>query len=260
LQTHPVPKAITASTFFYHLDHIAAVGTSAATAAAAMSRHAELTMFVAPAPPEFSEQCKSSNGYVVIVSAVAFVDAPAEAAALLGRLESALPVDGCLGKHMGESMTMDGLLDLGGALWPEHHRYLADTLWSNTPPAQPLEALRAQFLRAPSRKSVAAYVIRTRSAEGAPASRDAAFSMTAESLLLCYAVWERTEDDAANAAWHREAIAALDQFAVGHYVGESDIVASPLRAERSYAPANWARLKALRQKYDPNSLFLDHFR
>ena len=84
--------------------------------------------------------------------------------------------------------------------------------------------------------------------------------MTAQSLLLCYAVWERAEDDATNAAWHREAIAALDRFAVGHYVGESDIVASPSRAERSYAPANWARLKALRQTYDPGGLFLNQFR
>jgi len=260
LQTYPLPKAITTSTFFYHLDHIAAVGTRAAIAAAAMSRQTELTMFVAPAPPEFAEQCRSSNGYIVIVSAVAFVDSSAEAAALLGELERALPADGCLGKQINESATLDGLLDLGGSLWPDHHRYLADTLWSNTPPAQSLDVLRARFLHAPSRRSVAACVIRTRSATNAPALPDAAFSMTAQSLLLCYAVWERAEDDATNAAWHREAIAALDRFAVGHYVGESDIVASPSRAERSYAPANWARLKALRQTYDPGGLFLNQFR
>ena len=57
--------------------------------------------------------------------------------------------------------------------------------------------------------------------------------MTAQALLLCYAVWEQAEDDPANAAWHREAIAALNGFAVGHYVGESDIVGTALRAERS---------------------------
>ena len=84
--------------------------------------------------------------------------------------------------------------------------------------------------------------------------------MTAQALLLCYAVWEREEDDPANAAWHSEAIAALDKFAVGHYVGESDIVTTALRAERSYAPANWKRLQLLREKYDPSGLFLGHFR
>jgi len=81
--------------------------------------------------------------------------------------------------------------------------------------------------------------------------------MTAQALLLCYAVWERAEDDAANAAWHRDAIAALDEFAAGHYVGEP---CAALRAERSYAPAKLKRLQLLREKYDPGGLFLGHFR
>ena len=83
--------------------------------------------------------------------------------------------------------------------------------------------------------------------------------MSANALLLCYAIWERPEDDAANAAWHRTTIAALDKYAVGHYVGESDIVADPARAERSYSKANWERLNALRRKYDPEGLFHGQF-
>jgi hypothetical protein len=75
--------------------------------------------------------------------------------------------------------------------------------------------------------------------------------MTGDALLLCYATWERPEDDAANRAWHRATIAALDKYAVGHYVGESDIVASRECAARSYSVANWERLKyiALRKHY-----------
>jgi FAD/FMN-containing dehydrogenase len=260
LETYPIPRAITASNFFYSLDRIAEVGTRVAAAAVSMPKQTELTVFVAPAPPQFAEQCKSSNGYVAIVNAVAFVDSPSEAAAILGKLETALPPEGCLGSRIGESMTMDGLLDLGGSLWPERHRYLADTLWSNAPAAQPLDTLRAHFARAPSPKSVAVYVVPTGVGEGSGALPDVAFSMTAKALLLCYAVWEREEDDPANAAWHSEAIAALDEFAVGHYVGESDIVTAALRAERSYAPANWKRLRLLREKYDPGGLFLGHFR
>ena len=260
LQTYPVPRAIARSNFVYSLDRIAEVGSRAAAAAASMPKQTELTVFLAPAPPQFADQCRSSNGYVAIVNAVAFVDTPSEAAAILGKLETALPLEGCLGKQTGESMTMDGLLDLGGSLWPERHRYLADTLWSNAPAAQPLEALRAHFLRAPSPKSVAVYVVPTGAGDGLGALPDVAFSMTAQALLLCYAVWERAQDDAANAAWHSQAIAALDEFAVGRYVGESDIVTAALRAERSYAPASWKRLQLLREKYDPSGLFLGHFR
>jgi len=47
----------------------------------------------------------------------------------------------------------------------------------------------------------------------------------------------------------------LDEYAIGHYVGESDIVADPRRAERSFSKPNWERLKMLRQKYDPDGLF-----
>jgi FAD/FMN-containing dehydrogenase len=83
--------------------------------------------------------------------------------------------------------------------------------------------------------------------------------MTARTLLLCYAIWPRPEDDGVNGLWHRETIAALDAFAVGHYAGESDIVAKPACAERSFAHANWQRLQALRRTYDPEGLFHGHF-
>jgi hypothetical protein len=46
--------------------------------------------------------------------------------------------------------------------------------------------------------------------------------------------WQRPEDDLANADGHRDLIAALDRFAVGRYVGVSDIATDPKRAETSF--------------------------
>jgi FAD/FMN-containing dehydrogenase len=77
--------------------------------------------------------------------------------------------------------------------------------------------------------------------------------------VLCDAVREPPEDDAAHDPWHRATIAALDQYAVGDDVGESDIIADPHRAERSYTKENWRRLRALWQQYDPEGLFHGHF-
>jgi hypothetical protein len=57
--------------------------------------------------------------------------------------------------------------------------------------------------------------------------------MMAKNLIVCYAILQRPEDDFANAGWHRDLIAALDEFVAGHYVGESDIVTDPKRAEAS---------------------------
>lgn len=259
LKLYPAPRAITTSTYCYPLQLIEEIGAWAASVASQLPREVELTIFIAPAPPDLAELCRSSNGFVAILSATAFLDREIEAAATLGLLENCPVVHECLQKEVNQPTPMDALLDLGSMLWPSGHRYLADTLWSNSSPAQQLATMRDYFLQAPSPKSLAAFVFPTGAERGAPVLPDAAFSMMAGTLLLCYAIWEGPQDDAANAAWHREAIAALDRFAVGHYVGESDIVAEPARAERSFAPANWQRLQSLRRTYDPDDLFHGHF-
>jgi FAD/FMN-containing dehydrogenase len=259
LKLYPVPQAITTSNYYYPLQRIEEVGAWAASIARQLPREVELTIFCAPALPALAERCRSSNGFVGILSATAFLDTHSEAAATLGLLESCPVSPDCLQKEVNQPTPLDALLDMGGMLWPERYRYLADTLWSDSPPAQQLATVREYFLRAPSSKSLAVCVFSTGAEGRAAVPPDAAFSMTAGTLLLCYAIWERPGDDAANAAWHRETIAALDPFAVGHYVGESDIVAEPARAERSFAHANWQRLQALRRQYDPDGLFHGHF-
>jgi FAD/FMN-containing dehydrogenase len=259
LKLYPVPRAITTSNYYYPLQRLEEVGAWAASIVRRLPREVELAIFCAPAPPALAEQCRSSNGFVGILSATAFLDTRSEATAILGLLESCPVLPECLQKEVNQPTPLDALLDMGGMLWPERHRYLADTFWSDSPPAQQLATVRDYFLQAPSPQSLAVCVFSTGAAGGAAPLPDATFSLTAETLLLCYAIWERPEEDAANAAWHRETIAALDPFAVGHYVGESDIVAAPARAARSFATANWQRLQSLRRQYDPEGLFHDHF-
>lgn len=259
LKLYPVPRAITTSNYYYPLQRIEEVGTWAASITERLPKEVELTIFFAPAPPSIAERCRSSNGFVCIVSATAFVDTVSEAAATLSILESCPVADECLQKEVNQPTPLEALLAMGGMLWPERHRYLADTLWSNSPPAQVLTTAREYFLRAPSPQSLAVFVLATGGSGSAVPLPDAAFSLRARALLLCYAIWERPEDDSANAAWHRETITALDPFAMGHYVGESDIVAHPERASRSFANANWQRLQSLRQQYDPEGLFHGHF-
>lgn len=259
LKLYSVPLAITTSTYYYPLQCIEEVSAWAGSIARQLPREVELTIFLAPAPPELAERCRSSNGFVGILSATAFHDTAREATKTLALLESGPVAHECLQKQVNQPTPLDALLDMGGMLWPERQRYLADTLWSDSSPAQQLATVRDCFLQAPSKKSLAACAFSTGAEAAAALLPDAAFSMTARTLLLCYAIWERPEDDAANAAWHRETIAALDRFAVGHYVGESDIVAERARTERSFAPANWKRLESLRRTYDPEGLFHGHF-
>jgi FAD/FMN-containing dehydrogenase len=251
--------AITTTNYYFALPQAERAGTWARSIANLLAKHVELTILFAPAPPPLAPRCASANGFVCIVSATAFVDTAGEAAAALEPVNNCPISSDCLQKELNLSTPLEALLEMGGALWPEHHRYLADTLWTNSPPARVFATLRDHFRRAPSAKSQTAFVLSTGKERDSSSLPDGAYSMTGDALMLCYAIWERPEDDAANGAWHRAMTADLDNFAVGHYVGESDIVADPRRAERSYAKANWERLQALRRNYDPDGLFHGHF-
>jgi FAD/FMN-containing dehydrogenase len=259
LKLYPVPRAITTSTYVYPLPHIEEIGVWAASVAGQLPSDVELTLFIASAPPDLIEQCRATNGFVCILSATAFLDTTREATAALSLLERCPVAHECLKKTVNQPNSFDSLLDLGAMLWPERHRYLADTLWSNSSPAQPLGIMCEQFLRAPSQRSLAVCVLSTGAGDNVAVRPDTAFSMTAKMLILCYAAWDRPDDDAANSAWHRQTVGMLDSFAVGHYVGESDIVAKPARAQQSFARANWQRLQSIRGKYDPENLFHEWF-
>ena len=219
------------------------------------SERGELTLFIAPAPPDLAERCRSSNGFVAILSATAFLDHESEATATLGLLESCPVAHECLRKEVDQPTPMDALLDLGSMLWPAGHRYLADTLWLDALPAQLLAIVREHFLRAPSPKSLAAFVFSTGAEGGAPVLPDAAF--LDEGRGRCSSVTRSGsggQDDAANAArgiarrWGPESVRG------GHYVGESDVVAEPTRTERSFAPRELQRLQSLRRTR-PDDLF-----
>jgi FAD/FMN-containing dehydrogenase len=259
VKLYPLPRAITTSNYFYPLASMDVVAGCAANIARQLPQAVELTMFCAPSPLPLAEACKSSNGFVATLSATAFADSTAEALAALAVLNESVRSHKSLHQTLNQSARIDDLLQLSGALWPEKHRCLADTCWSDSSPEETLAVVRNRFLCSPSQKSLAACVLTTGAMEASAKWLEGTLSMTARTLLLCYAIWERPEDDASNASWHGETIAELERFAVGHYIGESDIVADPRRAERSFAPLAWKRLTALRHKYDPDGLFHSGF-
>jgi FAD/FMN-containing dehydrogenase len=256
LKLYPAPAAITSSNYYYPIERIEEVGEWAGSIARKLPRQVEFVIMIIGAPPPIADRCKASNGFVCVVSGTAFADSPSAAASMLQALDTCPILDSCLMKELNAPATIDALHDLTLLLQPEHHRYLSDNLWTNSAPGKVLGLSREHFLRAPSPKAAQVFILPTGERRPLP---DAAYSMTGDALLMCYATWESPEDDAVNRAWHQATIAALDQHAIGHYVGESDIVGSPDRAARSYAPANWQRLNKLRQQWDPEGLFHGHF-
>src|SRR5262249_14248347 len=70
LELYPLPKAITSSTYIYALEDVENLARWAAQARAALRPAVELTLLLAPAPPEVSRTGKR----VVLVTGTAFVD------------------------------------------------------------------------------------------------------------------------------------------------------------------------------------------
>jgi FAD/FMN-containing dehydrogenase len=252
LRVYSAPQAITTSNYYYPLALAEKVAEWAADIASDLPRHVELTLLIAMAPPTIADRCQPSNGLACMVSATAFVNTAGEAASELGVMERCPLIGDCLLKEPNLPTPIGALHDVGATFWPEEHRYAADTLWTDSP-AEAFATAARHLLHRPSSKSFLGLVFST----GPERAQfpDAAYSMTADALALCYGIWERAADDEANIAWHRRTIAALDELAVGYYVGESDILADPRRAERSFSKLSWERLKRLRDKYDPERLF-----
>jgi len=255
LRLYPAPRAIVTSNYFYPLECAQSVGAWASELARKLPKQVELTVFITAAPPAIADRCRSARGLAMLVSATSFSTSASEAASTLSALESCPAANACLLKEPNVATPIDALLDMGGMAWPERHHFLADTLWTDSSLGEVLASARDRFLEAPSTKSLLVAVPSTGARAPLP---DGAYSMNGEALLLSYAIWD-DESYAANARWHRATVAALDRFAIGHYVGESDIVADPRRVERCYSPAAWKRLHELRRKYDPEGRFAAHF-
>jgi FAD/FMN-containing dehydrogenase len=253
LRVFAAPGAIATSTFYYPLEMASEIGEWAGTIAREVLKQVELTISISAAPQAIADSSGSSKRWVCSVSGTAFAESTSAAASMLSILESRPPTANCLQKATNLATPIEALHAMNALSTPAEHRYLTDTLWTKSPAASVLAASRAHFMQAPSSKSIQLLSFSTgREHLQLP---DCAYSMSGDALVICSAAWERADADEANAAWHRATIAALDQFAIGHYIGETDIIGDPTRAERSYSKASWTRLKELREKYDPYGLF-----
>ncbi len=255
LRLYPLPQAIHSSVYYYPVGRVQEVGAWLGTIADRLPKFVELSVFLLTAPPALAARCASSGGKVCMVTANAFASTPAEAAAALAPLDTCPVLPECLAQTICEPTPFQSLFDTSGSMWPENHRSQVETLWSSRPTVELLVAIRDHFLRTPSAKTLVLFAIYPGWAEGAPPRKDAAFSMAARTYGGLWTTWERAADDAANIAWHREAMTIVKRFTAGHYLGETDIVDDPARAEASFAPASFTRLQSLRRQYDPEGLF-----
>jgi FAD/FMN-containing dehydrogenase len=259
LNLYPRPQAIHTSTYYYPLSKVREVADWFSDAAETMPRNVEMTMFYVSAPEDLLDQCRSDGGKVCMLTAGVFADTKEEAVQTLGALERGGYSSNCLKKIVAVPSSFDDLFTASGNMWPELLRSKVESLWSNSKPGDILCALRDHFIKTPNAKTVLLFALYPEWRNGVASREDLALSQAARVYGGPWTMWDNAEDDAANVEWHRKCCEILKPFATGRYLGESDIIDDPSRAEEAFSASHWQRLKQLKIKYDPEGLFHGFF-
>ena len=136
---------------------------------------------------------------------------------------------------------------------PEGCRYIADNAWVDGPPERVVPAIRHIFTDLATPHSYSLFF------SMAPLRKlpDMAFSLQTEIYIATYAVYEADREDLDRPM--REFITnqmrKLEPITVGQYIGDSDFTARQLKF---MADENWKRLLDIRDKYDPDRLFIGY--
>lgn len=144
-----------------------------------------------------------------------------------------------------------GMMMKGGerTLFLPNTRWTADSMWMDTPIEPLLPALRRIAETQPAAPSHALWLN-----WNGPAKRpDMAFSLEARTYLALYGgLRSSTVANPADESWATDHMRALQEHSVGIQLADENLGRRPAPF---MAPANLARLDALRLRYDPDGLF-----
>jgi FAD/FMN-containing dehydrogenase len=257
LRVYPAPKVLGLSIYVYPLDQLETIVPWLKFTVGSLAPSVEMMSLMSQPPPSVRGQLADPSARYFNLWPVAFGDSQEENAAALAPFESAPGLDRALVRQFNASVSWSDLFAIEAAAFPEPARYDVEVAWSNADPLAVLSDLRTRLARAPSPDTQILAAI-TPPPTVDPTAREMAYSLAAPLYVTSYCIWKDAADDAVNMAWQRETARALEQFAVGHYIGETDLTASPTRAAESFAPGVWERLQAVRQQYDPQGVFFGH--
>jgi FAD/FMN-containing dehydrogenase len=252
LRLRHLPPAIMTTRYAFPVADVEDVARWADEVAAALPANVELSVALATA--DRGPDAGSAPPPVVVVTATAFSCAWTEAIRCLEPLRDCPFGRRALIRQVDQPTPFTVLFGGAEALWPAGRRTAADSHWVDDGFGAVLPAVARHIEGAPSAESLIVAAL----APGGPAHApvpETAFTPLGRIHLGCYAMWRDPSADEANLTWLRETAAAAAPFAAGHYVAEADLTAGPHRARRSFTPAAWDRLQAVRAAYDPDGVF-----
>jgi FAD/FMN-containing dehydrogenase len=257
LQLYPLPKAIASCTYVYPLDQLEAIIPWLAQTAPRLSSNVEQLLLMAPPHPSIAAALDDPGRRYLTLWPTAFGDSLEETAAALAPLDACPVRDRALLRQFNVPVTFEDLFDVEAAVFPVGHRYDVEIIWSDADPLAVLPALRDRLAQAPSPKAEVLVAV-TGPSTIDPRAREMAYSLAAPLYIGCFTMWDDAADDEANVRWHRETVQSLQPITSGHYIGETDLTASPTRAAHCFGPGVWERVRAVQRQYDPDGVFHTH--
>ena len=238
----PRPKIMMRSDYLYPIEALDEVLRWVLSVQLSLARTMECMVFV-------RRDIFGHQGPGVLVTAPVLADNREEAVDALAKLETCPVLHKALKRKVNIVTEFDELLQGGeDLLYPRERRYAADNMWTSASTDDLLAGMRkiaATLPRAPSHMMWMLW---------GPPQRlpDMAFSMQDDLYIALYSIWENEAEDAAHQAWVTDHMRSLEPLSSGIQLADENLGARPFRF---LADANFKRLEALREKYDPNGLF-----
>ena len=254
LQERPVDTRV--SSWLFSLDELPAVCRWVTEVSPALPANVEVaTELIGPDRPEHPP-IDGFPDQVVGVTAIAFAQNAEEARSALDPMSSGPGVP-LLARSELEPVPFEHLHKAVDAEYPEDHRYLADTFWTDRDVGEALMPLHEVFRRAPSGRNVVLALMPGNGGRQSLPTTEGAYSMDARTLVMPYSIWTDPEADRANRDWMTGMVNILEPISTGHFISEADLEAHPERLARCFTRANWERVLSLRDEWDPDRLFHD---
>ena len=245
LKLYDLPRAIHMSSYTWPLEDTLAVSEWLPEVGLALSDKVELFMFLLGLPEPVDGVTKAVN-----VSAVAFADTEDEARDLLSPLAAARSVAQPFALDEASPTSFHELFNLIDVSFPPC-RAAADTFFFDLSMREVMEHYVDHFAAAPSPMTNVLCEVKPKPIK----LYDTAYSMRRRTFLSPYSFWMDEKDDEQNIAWLKRTQEILAPLSAGHFISEADLEASPARSERSFSKANWEKIQAVRDKYDPDGVF-----
>jgi len=248
LRLMPLPPAMAVTTWTYPLARVADVTASMKRLSATLPSYAEVSLSLAAAPPAAG---LGDTKFATVILTI-YGGSMIEITGLAANVGHLLP-EGALVHNPTTAIDFATLYALVDQSFPDGSRYGVDCLWSEDADAT-FAGLAEMIATAPSARSNAIGVIYGRNSALHRDLPDAALSVIGTVCGIMHGTWTSSDEDAANLAWLRSGMDALDPVTTGRYVGHADLARAG-RMEACHTAEARKRIAALAATYDPKAVF-----